>query len=42
VTTTGGWSRQFLVWMAMLDHEITVLDPPELVATARAVAARLG
>jgi predicted DNA-binding transcriptional regulator YafY len=42
VTTTGGWSRQFVVWMAMLELELTVLDPPELVATAKAVAARLG
>jgi predicted DNA-binding transcriptional regulator YafY len=41
VTTTGGWSRQFVVWMAMLDVEMTVLGPPELVAEARAVAARL-
>jgi predicted DNA-binding transcriptional regulator YafY len=41
VTTTGGWSRNFLVWMAMLDVEMTVLDPPELVAQARALAARL-
>ncbi len=41
VTTTGGWSRQFLVWLAMLDLEMTVLDPPEMVADAVAVAARL-
>lgn len=27
--------------MAMLDLELTVLDPPELVASARAIASRL-
>ncbi|MCW3041558.1 MAG: YafY family transcriptional regulator [Solirubrobacterales bacterium] len=42
VTTTGGWSRSFLVWMALLDVELTVLDPPELVEAARTIAARLG
>src|ERR1700712_4511547 len=30
VTTTGGWTREFLVWMGMMDAELTVLEPPEL------------
>jgi predicted DNA-binding transcriptional regulator YafY len=42
VTTRGSWSRQFLVWMAMLDEPLEVLEPPELVAAAQAVVARLG
>lgn len=41
VTTVGGWSRPFLVWMALLDLELTVLEPPELVDAARTVAVRL-
>jgi predicted DNA-binding transcriptional regulator YafY len=41
VTTRGGWSRGFLVWMATLDEPMEVLDPPELVDVARTVAARL-
>ncbi|HWT93755.1 MAG TPA: WYL domain-containing protein, partial [Solirubrobacteraceae bacterium] len=41
LTSAGGWTRQFLVWAALLDHELTVLDPPELVAEARAVGDRL-
>jgi predicted DNA-binding transcriptional regulator YafY len=41
VTSRGAWSRGFLVWMATLDEPMEVLDPPELVAVARAVAARL-
>lgn len=41
VTTTGQWSREFLVWMAMMDVEMTVLDPPELVAAAAGIADRL-
>lgn len=40
VTSNGRWSRPFLVWMALLDLEITVLEPPELVAEAQVVAAR--
>lgn len=42
VTTTGGWSRPFLVWMALLDLELEVLGPPELAAEARTIATRLG
>jgi predicted DNA-binding transcriptional regulator YafY len=41
VTTKGMWSRNFLVWMATLDDPITVLEPPELVDLARAIAGRL-
>ncbi|HUA49939.1 MAG TPA: transcriptional regulator [Solirubrobacteraceae bacterium] len=41
VTTRGGWSRGFLVWMATLDEPMEVLAPPELLEVARAVAARL-
>lgn len=42
VTTTGRWSREFLVWMAMMDAEMTVLEPPELAEEAGRVAHRLG
>ena len=42
VTTTGRWSREFLVWMALMDAELEVLEPPELVEEAGRVAARLG
>ena len=42
VTTRGAWSRQFLVWMAVLDEPMEVLDPPELADAARAMVARLG
>jgi predicted DNA-binding transcriptional regulator YafY len=41
VTTRGAWSRSFLVWMALLDEPIEVLDPPELVDAARTLVARL-
>ncbi|MBV9805464.1 MAG: transcriptional regulator [Solirubrobacterales bacterium] len=41
VTSRGAWSHGFLVWMATLDEPMEVLDPPELVEAARAVAARL-
>lgn len=41
LTTTGPWSREFLVWAALLDVELEVLGPPELRACAAAVAARL-
>ena len=41
VTSRGAWSRGFLVWMAMLDEPMEVLDPPEMVAAARAVVTRL-
>jgi hypothetical protein len=41
VTTRGAWSRSFLVWTALLDEPMEVLDPPELVEAARAATARL-
>jgi predicted DNA-binding transcriptional regulator YafY len=41
VTTKGGWSRNFLVWMAMLDEPIEVLGPPELASEARTLVTRL-
>jgi predicted DNA-binding transcriptional regulator YafY len=41
VTTTGRWSREFVVWMALMDAPMEVLDPPELAAEARRVAERL-
>jgi predicted DNA-binding transcriptional regulator YafY len=41
VTSRGAWTRGFLVWMATLDEPMEVLDPPELIEVARAVAARL-
>jgi predicted DNA-binding transcriptional regulator YafY len=41
VTTRGPWSRQFLVWMAMLDQPMEVLGPPELTAVATTLASRL-
>ena len=42
VSTRGAWSRSFLVWMALLDEPIEVLDPPELAQAARTLVARLG
>jgi predicted DNA-binding transcriptional regulator YafY len=42
VTTRGSWSRDFLVWMALLDAPIEVLGPPELAEAARALVTRLG
>jgi predicted DNA-binding transcriptional regulator YafY len=41
VTTRGAWSRNFLIWMAMLDEPMEVLGPPELVEVARNLVARL-
>ena len=41
VTTRGAWSRSFLVWMALLDEPMQVLDPPEFAEAARTLAARL-
>lgn len=41
VTSTRRWSREFLIWMATLDTELTVLEPPELVEEAGRIAARL-
>jgi predicted DNA-binding transcriptional regulator YafY len=41
VTTVGPWSRNFLVWAALLDVELEVLGPPEMTTAAAAVASRL-
>ena len=37
VVTRGAWSRHFLVWMALLDRPMEVLEPPEF----RTAGARL-
>ncbi len=42
VTTRAAWSRNFLVWMALLDEPMEVLGPPELVQAARTLVQRLG
>ena len=41
VTTRGPWSRSALVWTALLDHPLEVLDPPELAEVARTLSRRL-
>ncbi len=41
VTTRGPWSRSALVWTALLDHPLEVLDPPELVEVAKTLSSRL-
>ncbi len=41
VSTRGAWSRSFLVWMALLDEPMEVLDPPELAEASRSLVARL-
>jgi predicted DNA-binding transcriptional regulator YafY len=41
VTSRGRWSHGFLVWMATLDEPMEVLDPPEMVETARVIVTRL-
>ena len=41
VTSTGPWSRAFLVWAALLDADLEILGPPEMAAAAAVVAARL-
>lgn len=41
ITTTGRWTREFLVWMAMMDAELTVLEPPELIEEAGHIVTRL-
>jgi predicted DNA-binding transcriptional regulator YafY len=41
VTTRGAWSREFLVWMALLDEPMEVLGPPELAEAARTLVTRL-
>jgi predicted DNA-binding transcriptional regulator YafY len=41
VTSLSGWSRQFLMWCALLDEPMEVLEPPELVRIAGGLGARL-
>jgi hypothetical protein len=41
VSTRGSWSSEFLVWMAMMDVPMQVLDPPELVDAAKSLVTRL-
>jgi predicted DNA-binding transcriptional regulator YafY len=41
VSTRGSWSRNFLVWMALLDAPMEVLGPPELTEAARTLVSRL-
>jgi predicted DNA-binding transcriptional regulator YafY len=41
VQTRGPWSHTFLMWTALLDAPIEVLDPPELVEIARTLGSRL-
>jgi predicted DNA-binding transcriptional regulator YafY len=41
VSTRGSWSQEFLVWMALMDAPMEVLEPPELVDAARSMVARL-
>jgi predicted DNA-binding transcriptional regulator YafY len=42
ITSRGAWNREFLVWMALLAEPLEVLGPPELIAAAAELAARLG
>jgi predicted DNA-binding transcriptional regulator YafY len=41
VTSTRGWSRQFLMWCALLDEPMQVLGPPELIGITGSLGARL-
>ena len=41
VTTTGAWTRWFIVGAAALDIEMEVLGPPDLAAAVASIAARL-
>jgi predicted DNA-binding transcriptional regulator YafY len=41
VTTRGAWSREFLVWMALLQEPFEILGPPELTVMAGTLATRL-
>ena len=38
VTTRGAWTRQFLVWMAVLERPFAVLEPPEFRETGARLA----
>jgi predicted DNA-binding transcriptional regulator YafY len=41
LTSLRGWSRGFLVWVALLEEPIEILGPPELAALAGTIGARL-
>lgn len=41
ITSRNAWSRSFLVWTALLDVPMEVLDPPELCDLARSLANHL-
>lgn len=41
VESAAGWSSEFLVWMALMDVEMTVLGPPEMAGEAEAIVRRL-
>lgn len=41
VETAAGWSSEFLVWMALVDVEMTVIGPPEMAAKAEVIRLRL-
>ncbi|HTU15331.1 MAG TPA: transcriptional regulator [Solirubrobacterales bacterium] len=41
VESTAGWSSEFLVWMALMDVQMTVIAPPEMAAKADGIRRRL-
>lgn len=41
LTSLRGWSRGFLVWVALLEEPIEIIGPPELTALAGTIGARL-
>jgi len=41
VTSLRGWSRQFLMWIALLEEPMEILGPPELARIAGGLGARL-
>ena len=41
LTSLRGWSRGFLVWVALLEEPIEILGPPELIRLAGGLGARL-
>ena len=41
VTTRGPWSLRALVWIALLEHPVEVLGPPELINAARSMVDRV-
>jgi predicted DNA-binding transcriptional regulator YafY len=41
ITTHRAWSRQTLIWIALLEEPLEILGPPELVSMAGSLGARL-